>query len=344
MNLNFPKKELKECLYYENLDNDLIKCVLCPNKCIIDKNKTGICKTRININGKLKSLNYEKYTSVALDKIEKKPLYHFYPGKKTLSVGSFGCNMKCLHCQNYQISNSEFSTYNIIEMDSGTIINLTKDKNSDIISYTYNEPTVFYESVLSTSKIAKESNLKNVLITNGFICKEPLKNLIEYIDAMNIDLKSYSDEFYKRVCSTTLLPVLDTIKLSYENNIHIELTYLIIPDVNDSETEIKNACNWIINNIGNEIPLHFTRFFPMYRLQNKKETSIEKLYEAKKIAKNIGIKYCYLGNIETDNDTFCPNCGKKIIERTKFEEKIISGKIINNKLICECGKDIYGKF
>ena len=371
-NSGFGNNELKECMYYskttdkhdETGKRSDVTCTLCPHLCRIKESKTGICKTRINIKGVLRSLNYEKLTSIALDPIEKKPLYHFYPGNSTLSVGSFGCNFKCLHCQNFEISNVEFSRYQTMDIAPETIAYLAKQKGSEIISYTYNEPTIFYEFVLNTARYVKNSNeyrhIKNVLVTNGFINKEPLKELSKYIDAANIDLKSFSDDFYKKICFGRLQPVLDSIMLLKKENIHIELTYLIIPDLNDSEKEIEDACRWISSNLGNDVPLHFSRFFPMYRMQNKSPTSLDTLIKARDIAKRIGLNYCYIGNVQENShngeriekmtDTVCPKCNKLIIQRKGYEinsflkkedRKKTSDE--NHKIVCECGFEIYGR-
>ena len=362
--------DLKECMFYKRISpkdpgdhagHAVVECNLCPHMCRIDENKTGICKTRINIKGTLRSLNYEKLTSIALDPIEKKPLFHFYPGKVTLSAGSFGCNFRCLHCQNFEISNSEFSRYKTLEVNPDTLVMLARNKGSEIISYTYNEPTVFYEFVLETAKLARSEGLKNVLVTNGFISKEPLEALLPYIDAANVDLKAFSGEFYKNVCFGTLNPVLETLKIMKEKGTHLEITYLIIPGMNDSEKEIGDACRWIHDNLGNDIPLHFSRFFPMFRMQNRPVTPIDTLIRARQIAIETGIRYCYIGNINRDEsnnkdrgnnlaDTVCPSCRSIVIERENYDVTVhhrtgsrTELKDDSGKIICKCGFGIYGR-
>jgi len=298
-------------------------------------------------------LNYSKITSISLDPIEKKPLYHFYPGKKTLSVGSFGCNMKCLNCQNYLISNADYSSYDTYDIFPDYVIEIAKDKKSDIISYTYNEPTVFYEFMIETAILARKNGMKNVLVSNGFINREPLEKLMPYIDAANIDLKSFSDDFYKSVCFSRLNDVLETLKLLVRNNIHLEISYLVIPSMNDSSEEIRSASRWIKENLGRDIPLHFNRFFPLYKMSDKEMTPIEILFLARDIAKEEGLRFVYIGNVDSVEDTrneisrniFCPSC-KKIILSRDLENNCIKHvhDSIDKIIHCSCGEKIYGKF
>ncbi|MBN2880974.1 AmmeMemoRadiSam system radical SAM enzyme [Candidatus Woesearchaeota archaeon] len=328
-----------ECKYYTK-DENLLKCNLCPHNCTISENKTGICKVRINNKGILKSLNYSNMTAVSLDHVEKKPLYHFYPGDMTLSVGSFGCNLSCKHCQNYDIATTNFAKYDHFEVFPEMLSFLAESKQTKLVSYTYNEPTVFYEFVLESAKNLKEKGFKNILVTNGFINNEPLLELIPFVDAANIDLKSFTDKFYIDVCGAKLNPVLETIKTFVQHKVHVELTYLVIPGLNDSDEEISNACKWIVENIGDEIPIHFTRFFPYYQMTDRQATPVSTLEKAFHIAKNAGIKYCYIGNVETEfQNTICPSCGKVLIERQNYNIKINfkEGQ-------CSCGKKIYGNF
>ncbi|WAM32027.1 AmmeMemoRadiSam system radical SAM enzyme [Caldicellulosiruptor naganoensis] len=280
-----------EARYYEKLENKKVKCKLCPHGCVILPGNTGFCRARKNVDGKLYSLNYGYISSIAFDPIEKKPLYHFYPGSSILSIGTFGCSFRCLHCQNYEISQL---TPNVFEVDTERLIELAKkDKDCIGIAFTYNEPTIWFEYVLDVAKKFKEEGFKTVLVTNGYLNKEPLLELLEVIDAANIDLKAFSDEFYKKVCSGDLESVKRFIEIC-SKKIHIEITTLIIPTLNDSEDEIENLAKWL-SSIDDRIPLHLTRYFPRYKM-NLPPTPKETLFKLREIAKRY-LMYVYLGNI-----------------------------------------------
>ena len=319
-----------EAMYYEKGKDNTVKCHLCPHNCTIKEGKVGICKVRKNIEGKLISLNYGKQTSYAYDPIEKKPLYHFYPGRDIFSIGSFGCNLKCDFCQNWEIAHATTLT---MEIEDEDILLLGKSKNSIGIAYTYNEPTISYEYIYHISKLAKEKGLKNVLVTNGFINEEPLKEILPYIDAMNIDLKSMNEDFYKKICKGRLNPVLKTIEIAAKHT-HVEITTLIIDGVNSSEEEIEALTNWI-GNINREIPFHISKFFPHYKMQIP-QTSYNTLIKAKDIAKKY-LDYVYIGNVwGTDNNTYCPNCQSQLINRQGLGE-IVGIKDGKCKV---CGREI----
>lgn len=254
----------------------------------------GACRARKNIGGELYTLNYGKIASAALDPIEKKPLYNFYPGSKILSVGTFGCNLKCSFCQNWQIAHeqpdcAEYSTEELVEK----AVKLMERGNIGI-AYTYNEPAIWYEFVYDTCKAAKEKGLVNVLVTNGFIEEEPLKELLPYVDAMNIDVKGFTEAFYEDICKATLENVKKTVEISAEK-CHVELTTLVIPELNDAVEEISELSNWI-STISKDIPLHLSRFFPNYKLQDKPATPVETLKRAREAALN-KLTYVYLGNV-----------------------------------------------
>jgi len=319
-----------EAMYYEKGKDNTVKCHLCPHNCTIKEGKVGICKVRKNIEGKLISLNYGKQTSYAYDPIEKKPLYHFYPGRDIFSIGSFGCNLNCDFCQNWEIAHGTTLT---MEIEDEDILLLGKSKNSIGIAYTYNEPTISYEYIYHISKLAKEKGLKNVLVTNGFINEEPLKEILPYIDAMNIDLKSMNEDFYKKICKGRLNPVLKTIEIAAKHT-HVEITTLIIDGVNSSEEEIEALTNWI-GNINREIPFHISKFFPHYKMQIP-QTSYNTLIKAKDIAKKY-LDYVYIGNVwGTDNNTYCPNCQSQLINRQGLGE--IVG--IKDEKCKVCGREI----
>ena len=330
---------MKDALYWKKKKDHII-CKLCPRNCILKEGQIGFCRVRKNENGKLISLVRNKISSLAIDPIEKKPLFHFYPGKKILSFGTVGCNLACKHCQNYDISR-EFDYFGE-EISAEEIIKIAKEKNIDMIAATYNEPTIFYELMLDVFKLAKKEDMKTVIVSNGYINKKPLLELIKYLDAANIDLKAYSNEFYNKITLAKLEPVLETIKILYKNNVHLEITNLIIPTLNDDNEKIRELCLWIKNNLDENIPLHFSAFYPMYKLSHLESTKREKLIEAYEIAKKVGLKYVYTGNIiDGKEDTYCPKCNKKLIERNIYEVKL--SKIEKNR--CPfCGNKIYGKF
>ncbi|MGD9015591.1 MAG: AmmeMemoRadiSam system radical SAM enzyme [Candidatus Omnitrophota bacterium] len=282
---------MKEALFYEALNDNKVKCLLCPQACIILPEKTGFCGVRQNKQAKLYSLIYAQVTSLALDPIEKKPLYHYYPGKYILSLGTKGCNLACSFCQNWSISQDNNAP--LESTSSAEIIKQAEKYKSFGIAYTYNEPFIWYEFVLDTAILAKEKGLKNVLVTNGFINPEPLEKILPYIDAMNIDLKSIEDEFYRKFCHGHLEPVLTTIKRAHQS-CHIELTNLVITGLNDKRDNFIKLVNWICENLGSQVPLHFSRYFPCYKM-DLPPTPLATLKSAEEIARR-KIKYVYLGN------------------------------------------------
>ena len=338
------QEKQKKALFYSKLKNKKVQCNLCPKHCIIKPDKYGNCNARKNIDGNLFSLVYNKPSGVAIDPIEKKPLYHFLPGQSIFSVGTTGCNLHCRFCQNSsssQVKPSETSTINTINTTPKQLVEQAIEHGCSMIAYTYNEPTIFYEYMIETAKLAKEKGLKNIIVSNGFIEKEPLKKLIPFLDAANIDLKSIEDKFYKKYCSAFIKPVLNTLKTLKKEKIHLEITNLIIPTLNNKEEKIDELCRWITENLGNDIPLHFSAFRPCYKLTDIEETSVKTLEKAKNIAEKNKINYIYLGNIPSDTDTYCPKCKKAVIERNYFNTTHIN----LNKDRCKfCSQKIKGVF
>jgi len=275
-----------------------LQCLACNRFCLIENGKLGYCGVRTNEDGKIKLLTYEKPCAIALDPIEKKPLYHFYPGKKTLSFATYGCNFSCLHCQNYHIS-KEFLTKKIGKIpivSAKEIIELAKEYKSNIISATYTEPTVFIEYALDVAKAAKKHKMKNVWVTNGYFSKFARKEIVKYIDAMNIDLKGDS-KFYQKYCNNVDIEnIKENIEFVYKKGIHVEITNLLIEDLNTSPKQIKEICKFIAK-IDNEIPIHFSAFYPQYKLLNKPPTNKKVLEKAREIAKKEGLNNVYLGNV-----------------------------------------------
>ena len=328
----------KEALFYVKLKNNIVQCKLCPHFCVIKEGERGKCNARENRKGKLISIVYGKPCSVAIDPIEKKPFYHFLPGEKALSIATTGCNLACKHCQNWQISQAELNEVEYVEMKPEKVIDEAKKERARIISYTYTEPTIFYEYMLDTAKIAKKEKIRNTTVTNGFINPEPLKQLCRYIEASNIDIKAISDKFYKEICNARLNPVLEAIRIMHEKGIWIELTNLIIPSLNDKTEDIKKLVSWIKENLGENVPLHFTAFYPCHKLSYLQPTSLLTLRKAREIALK-KLNFVYTGNLQDEgNNTFCPECKQVVIKRIGFE--VIENKLRDGK--CPCGEKIPG--
>lgn len=310
---------IKEASFYERL-NGKVKCFLCPHECNIMDGKRGSCRVRKNINGKLISENYRQICSYNFDPIEKKPMYHFFPGKTIFSIGSIGCNLHCSFCQNWEISQSGVDEHPYLRSNSpADIIGLAANRSENIgIAFTYNEPTVWYEYMLDIAQLAEDKGLKNVMVTNGFINPEPLEELMPYMHAFSIDLKAFTEQFYKQYTLSKLTPVLETIKLLKKHSKHFEITNLVITDTNDNEKEFSEMVNWIVSETGKDTVLHISRYHPMYKM-TKEATSVDKLMKLYTIAKE-KLNYVYLGNIRSDEgqNTKCKNCGRIVIKRSGY--------------------------
>jgi len=294
---------MKEALLYKRVpgaQGQNIQCEVCNHQCLIFPGGRGICGVRENQDGKLYALNYGKVIAAHIDPIEKKPLYHFLPGTFSYSIATVGCNFKCLHCQNADISQYTKEWGGEIigdELLPEQVVKNAIKYNCPSISYTYTEPTIFLEYALDTMKLANQKGLKNVWVTNGYMSDKTLKLIKPYLDAANVDLKSFSDEFYKRVCGARLQPVLDNLIKIKKAGIHLEVTTLIIPNENDSEKELKQIAEFIVEKLGADTPWHVSRFFPAYKMNNLPPTPVEKIYQAVEIGKKTGIKYVYAGNV-----------------------------------------------
>jgi len=327
---------MKEASFYNRL-NGKVQCLLCPHECVINDGKRGSCNVRKNFNGKLISENYRQVCSYNFDPIEKKPLYHFYPGKTIFSIGSIGCNLHCNFCQNWEISQSGVEDHPYLRTNSPEdVISLAKSRSENIgIAFTYNEPTVWYEYMMDIAKLAKQENLKTVMVTNGFINPAPLKNLLPFMDAFSVDLKAFTEQFYKQQTSSKLAPVLETIQTLKKHHKYFEITNLIITNTNDNEKEFGEMMDWIVRETGDDTVLHISRYFPMYKM-TKEATSIDKLKQLFAIAKE-KLNYVYMGNVRSGEgqDTFCKNCNTKVIERTGYHTEIIGLDTIGNCLNCK---------
>ncbi len=338
-----PKvKDLKEALFYQSLEDGSVQCELCPNRCLLAKNQVGRCRVRQNIDGKLYSLVYGKPITIHLDPIEKKPFYHFLPGEKTFSLATVGCNLRCKYCQNFDISQRNPSDVKTMDYTPKEIVDEAIKTEAKIISFTYNEPTVFYEYMLDIAKLAKEKGIKTTIISSGYINRQPLEKLLPYIDAIKIDLKGFNEKFYQEIVGGRLEPVLETLKFLGKQKVHLEIVTLLVPGLNDSEKEIKEMSLLIKENLGTEIPLHFNRFTPMYLLENLPPTPEETVKKARQIALSVGLKYVYTGNIidEEGSTTFCPDNKEPLIKRKGF---FVELNKINKEGIGEgCKTKIYG--
>ncbi len=315
--------DMKEAYFYNKVEDSNVRCTLCPHNCLIKQEATGICGVRKNIDGKLYSLNYLKVSGFALDPIEKKPLYHFYPGTNILSFGSFGCNFSCSFCQNYHIAKEVPKTRQVTISEMMETLKTLGDNIG--IAYTYNEPTVFYEFMYDMAREVHNNGYKNVVVSNGYINRDALEMLIPYIDSFNIDLKSFSNEFYKNICAGRLSPVMETIK-NIGGRAHLEITLLLIDGLNTDEEELDEMFRWLAS-IDKDIVLHLSRYHPSYKM-NRPATKISSLLNAQMHAKE-HLNYVYVGNVSNlNNDTFCYNCGEKVIERTSY---IIKSTLDKNK-------------
>ena len=328
-----------EASFSKPLDAKKVQCNLCAHRCIINENDFGICGVRQNIDGRLFTMIYGSCSSMAVDPIEKKPLYHFHPGTNVFSLGSIGCNFKCRHCQNSSISTAGLDFSHMREVTPEQTVELILEKRCQGIAFTYNEPTIWHEFAYDTSKLAKKHGLYTVYVSNGYIQEEPLTELSPFLDAINVDIKAFTDDFYKKVCKARLKPVLNTCKLVKELGIHLEVTYLVMPTYNDSEGEVNMFCNWVVETLGKDVPVHFSRFHPDYMMTDVPITPIETLKTAYDSAKKTGILYPYIGNVPHGNyeNTICPTCGNICIERSGYS--VDQSGVKNGKCV-KCNAEI----
>ena len=320
-----------------------VKCMICPNECILTEGKESICFTKVTKDDKLYTTAYGNPCAVHVDPIEKKPLFQFYPGSRSFSIATAGCNLACLNCQNWEISQKNPSQTKNFDLFPAEVVKQAASNGCHSIAYTYSEPIAFYEYTFDTARLARERGIKNVFISNGFINEKPLRELAVYLDGANINLKSFSEETYLKLNGGSLKPILNTLKVLKEMGVWLEITNLIVPNWTDNPVMIKEMCTWLVDNGFEDSPLHFSRFFPLYKLTTLPFTPLPILEQAHDIALDAGIKYVYIGNVPNikAENTYCPECKKLLLERKGFT--ILENNIRDGK--CRfCGATIAGRF
>jgi pyruvate formate lyase activating enzyme len=334
---------MKEALWWRTEQDGKILCTLCPRFCRMSAGQAGFCYIRKNIDGKLYSLGYGQSTGFAVDPIEKKPLNHFLPGTGILSFGTAGCNLGCRFCQNWSISKAKLDEAQSLSAAPERVVQLALQERVPSIAFTYNDPVIWGEFAIDVSRIARAHGLNSVMVTAGYITPEARAEVFRYIDAANVDLKAFTERFYHKITFSHLAPVLDTLKwLKNETQIWFEITNLMIPGENDEPDETRRLCDWIVENLGDSVPLHFTAFHPDFKLMDKPATPPATLKRARRIALSAGIKFCYVGNVYDDEgqSTYCPACGAVLIRRSWHD--IVEYHLQENR--CGCGAEIPGKF
>ncbi len=318
-----------------------VQCELCPKQCVIIPGQSGDCRVRVNVDGTLKTVVYGYPCSIHIDPVEKKPLFHFLPGTSILSLATAGCNLHCKFCQNWEISQANPEDTQAVLCEPAKVVDLTRKNKCPSIAYTYNDPIVFYEYTYDTAKLAKAAGVKNVLVTAGYINQKPWEDLLKCIDAANIDLKGITEDFYRDVCGGTLQPVQNALITAKAKGVWVEVTNLIVPTLNDQPDRIRQLVQWIKTNLGSDTPLHFSRFFPMYKMRHLPATSPKTLDMAREIAVSEGLEYVYIGNImsESGQNTYCPSCKKLLIERSGYT--IMQNQLKNGRCP-DCQKEIAG--
>jgi len=332
---------LKVARYWEPMEDGSVKCGLCPFNCIIPEGARGVCRVRANIGGKLRALTYGRPLARSVDPIEKKPLFHVLPGARALSIATAGCNLGCVFCQNWEISQAYPEKSPSYDLPPERVVELAIEKNCETIAYTYTEPSVFFEYMLDTARLARKRGLKNLWITCGYINPEPLEELCSVLDAANVDLKGFDEGFYRKYCKATLPPVLATIETLKAEGVFVEVTNLVIPGANDDPETIRRMCEGIARRLGPETPLHFSRFHGDYLLRDRPATPPETLVLARSLARKAGLKHVYIGNIrlEDGETTFCPSCGEPIIIRQGYWVRAV---LMEDGKCRHCGAPVAG--
>ncbi len=331
---------MREAEYWRALEEGRVECTLCPNRCVVAPGRRGRCRVRENRGGRLMASGYGVVVSAANDPIEKKPLYHFLPGSRILSVGCNGCNLSCAFCQNWEISQRDVGGRYLSPQELARLGSLDGSRG---VAFTYSEPLVWFEYLVDTAVLLRDRGLKTVLVTNGVINEEPLERLLPLVDAMNVDLKAFSPGFYQRYCGGDFLETVKrTISLAFSAGVHVEVTNLLIPGCNDEAEEVRRLARWL-SSLGSQIPLHLSRFFPCYQMQNLPPTPLESLYRAFEAARE-HLHFVYLGNLRDDDaqTTWCPQCGRALVKRSSFFG--VKENLVEGGRCPYCQAEIYGVF
>ncbi|ACB84489.1 Radical SAM domain protein [Natranaerobius thermophilus JW/NM-WN-LF] len=334
-------KDLKEAMFYKSLNENRVKCQVCFRECVIKPSERGFCRNRENKEGKLYNIVYGRPSAVQIDPVEKEPQHHFMPGSYIFCVGTAGCNYRCKYCHNYQLSQQSIDDLRYEKLLPEDLVEQALEQNVAAISFTYNEPTSLYEYMYDTAKLAQEHEIGVMFHSNGSMSTEPLKKLLKYVDSTTIDLKGFEDNFYQDISQAELSPVLDTLKTIVDAGVWLEIVNLMVTDLNDDPEVVKDMCTWIKEELGEDIPLHFTRFTPSYKMTDTSPTPVERLEKAREIAIDCGLRFVTIGNVPGHqyNSTYCPECHQSLIKRDHFsvhEINLEDGKCEN------CGLDIPG--
>jgi len=323
-----------EALFYNHDHDASVRCLLCPRSCRIAPGRTGVCGVRKNIDGTLRALTYGQLSAIHVDPIEKKPLFHFLPGTPILSIGTVGCTLDCRFCQNWTLVRGQVDETCDQIMTPKSVVALAIEQTCPSIAFTYNEPTVFAEYVMDVSRLAKQAGLRTVMVTNGYVSLTAIPDIYRFIDAANVDLKSFSDRFYREQTNASLQPVLDALDVLHSRGIWLELTTLLIPGLNDGMDEIRLSAQWIREHLGRDTPWHLTAFYPAHLMTDHPHTPLETLQQAQQVAHDQGLRFVYLGNVGVNADTLCPECGRVVISRTNH---VSIRKLIGLDKHCPCG-------
>ncbi len=334
---------LREALYYQRVPapKNGVGCLLCPRGCLLSEGETGFCRARKNVKGTLYTLGYASPCAVHIDPIEKKPFYHVRPRSTSFSIASAGCNLRCRFCQNWQISQVSPRETTNTPLPPEKVVEEAQKQGCESIAYTYTEPTNFYEYMLDTAALARKKGILNIYHSNGYVQQEPLGRLCPYLDAADIDLKGFSEDFYRKVCDGELRPVLATLKTLRERKVWLEITNLVIPGYNDDPERIREMCLWIVHNLGQDVPVHFSRFFPMYKMTSMAPTPVSTIEKARDIALKTGLHYAYSGNVpgSAGENTYCPGCGRLVVRRVGYSVQMEG---LQNGFCRFCGEKLAG--
>jgi pyruvate formate lyase activating enzyme len=330
-----------EAGFYRRLENNAVQCELCPRRCLIADGQRGFCRVRENRGGTLHSLVYGRPCSMNREPIEKAPFFHFLPGSQRLTLATVGCNQRCKYCQNWEISQASPEDVPGEAMSPAAVVALAESLRVAVICFTYTEPVVFYEYMTDIARLARSRSIRTCVVSGGYVNPEPLRQLCRIVDAIKIDLKGFTDEFYREVCGSSLQPVLTACRTVAESGTHLELVNLVVPALNDDTVDIRAMCGWIRDNLGDTVPIHFTRFHPDYRLQNSVTTPVASLEAAAAAARRAGLRYVYVGNVPGHEleSTSCPDCGAMLISRSGFS---VAANRLKHGACPDCGRRIPG--